>query len=66
MYRCPILRVGADGNSSIPPSDNAGACAPTGSMSVCLQRHTPSGAAHADLWHHRGGNREARAVRSVR
>eukprot|EP00972_Heterocapsa_arctica_P033303 4901342-Heterocapsa_arctica.AAC.1 len=35
-------------------------------MSVCLQRHTPSGAAHAVLWHHRGGNREARAVVSVR
>eukprot|EP00972_Heterocapsa_arctica_P095263 14049051-Heterocapsa_arctica.AAC.1 len=35
-------------------------------MSVCLPCHTPSGAAHADVWHRRGGDREARAVRSVR
>eukprot|EP00972_Heterocapsa_arctica_P092428 13632303-Heterocapsa_arctica.AAC.1 len=35
-------------------------------MSVCLPCHTPSGTAYADAWHHRGSDREARAVRSLR
>eukprot|EP00972_Heterocapsa_arctica_P071037 10495169-Heterocapsa_arctica.AAC.1 len=69
MYRCLIHEWDPVSGNRQQLVDSA---VPTASWrlkaspSACPQRHTSHGTRGRPVWHHRGGDREARAVRSVR